>query len=232
MLVDWARHGQNTANLTRTLSHKTFDGDLTDLGRQQAHDLGRLLATRPAGPPTLLVCSPLRRARQTAEIVGGHLGLRVARELDDLRELDVGSLDGRSDETAWATYNEVLGAWRAGNPEVRFPEGENCHELCARLRRALVTVAICSEGAGALVVAHGASLRASVAQLMGVPEPTHDLPTGTMAKLEVTAGVDNAVGVKLLAWGRAEPHDRTTLPEASERCEPPEGATYVAPSQP
>ena len=205
MLVEWARHGQNTANLTRTLSHKAFDGDLTDLGRQQAHDLGSLLSARPAGRPVLLVCSPLRRARQTAEIVGAHLGLRVALELDELRELDVGSLDGRSDETAWAIYNEVLGAWRAGNPDMRFPEGENCHELCPRLRRALVSVASCSQEPDALVVAHGASLRASVSQLMGVPEPSRDLPTGTMARLEVTLAVDNDVRVELLAWGSEAP---------------------------
>ena len=125
------------------MSHKAFDGDLTDLGRQQAHDLGSLLPARPAGRPVLLVCSPLRRARQTAEIVGAHLGLRVALELDELRELDVGSLDGRSDETAWAIYNEVLGAWRAGNPDMRFPEGETatssargCGELWSAWRLA------------------------------------------------------------------------------------------------
>ncbi|HTV10976.1 MAG TPA: histidine phosphatase family protein [Acidimicrobiales bacterium] len=202
MLVEWARHGQNTANLTRTLSHKAFDGDLTDLGRQQAHDLGCLLSARPAPQPALLVCSPLRRARQTAEIVGAHIGLRVALELNDLRELDVGSLDGRSDEEAWATYNEVLDAWSAGNPEVRFPEGENHNELCARLRRALVTVVSCSQEPGALVVAHGASLRASVNHLMGVPDPGHDLATGTMARLDVALGVDNGVRVSLLVWGK------------------------------
>jgi uncharacterized phosphatase len=182
---------------------QAFDGDLTDLGRQQAHDLGRLLSQRPTGRPAVLVCSPLRRARQTAKIIGPLLCLRVALELDDLRELNVGSLDGRSDETAWATYNEVIAAWRAGNPEARFPEGENCLDLCGRLRRALVRVASYSQERRTLIVAHGASLRATVSYLMGVPDPGHDLATGTMARLDVTLGVDD-VQVSLLAWGSSE----------------------------
>lgn len=43
--VLWARHGQNVANLTRTLSYRVFDGDLTQTGREQARALaGRLAA--------------------------------------------------------------------------------------------------------------------------------------------------------------------------------------------
>ena len=94
MSVLWARHGQNVANLTGTFSHRIFDGDLTGFGRRQARELGDRLAAYPHNPVGQLVCSPLRRARQTAEIVGLRLGLSVAMELDDLRELDVGALDG------------------------------------------------------------------------------------------------------------------------------------------
>jgi broad specificity phosphatase PhoE len=112
--VLWARHGQNVANLTGTFSHRVFDGELTPAGRRQAQDLGDLLAAAD-GPISLLVCSPLRRARQTADIVGQRLGLPVAMELDDLRELNVGVLDGRGDAAAWACYEQVLAAWRAGD---------------------------------------------------------------------------------------------------------------------
>jgi len=139
--VLWARHGENVANLTRTLSYRVFDGDLTDVGRRQARELGERLAVRAAGPVRLLACSPLRRARQTADIVGQRLGLPVAMELDDLREVNVGELDGRSDDQAWEIYTAVLAAWRAGDTRARFPDGENRDELCARLLRALTEVA-------------------------------------------------------------------------------------------
>jgi broad specificity phosphatase PhoE len=102
--VLWARHGQNLANLTHTFSHRVFDGDLTDLGRRQAQDLAERLAAPGGDPVGRLVCSPLRRARQTADIVGLRLGLPVVMELDELREVNVGDLDGRSDARAWETY--------------------------------------------------------------------------------------------------------------------------------
>jgi broad specificity phosphatase PhoE len=139
--VLWARHGENVANLTKTLSYRVFDGDLTDVGRGQARELGERLAAADAGQVQLLACSPLRRARQTAEIVGRRLGLPVAMELDDLREVNVGDLDGRSDARAWEIYAAVLEAWRAGDTQARFPGGENRDELCSRLRRALTAVA-------------------------------------------------------------------------------------------
>lgn len=137
----WARHGQNVANISRTLSHRVFDGDLTDTGRRQAAELADRLAATPVMGSGQLICSPLRRARQTAQIIGERLGLPVARELDELRELNVGALDGRNDPAAWDTYGAVLAAWQAGKAGVRFPEGEDYGELCARLRRALAVAA-------------------------------------------------------------------------------------------
>lgn len=174
----WARHGENVANLTRTLSYRVFDGDLTGTGRRQAIELAERLA---AAQLTGLFCSPLRRARQTAEVVGRRLRLRITAELDDLRELNVGTLDGRNDPEAWDTYHRVLGAWRAGQPDVAFPDGESLNQLVTRLRRALAAVA--GHSGRALVVAHGASLRAALPSLTGAPDPGHDLPTGGFATL-------------------------------------------------
>src|SRR2546421_711069 len=158
----WARHGQNVANLTQTFSYRVFDGDLTELGNRQAAELAERLAASSADPVRLLACSPLRRARQTAQIISAGLGLPDALELDDLRELNVGALDGRNDADAWGTYHQVLAAWQAGDTHVRFPAGEDRDELCTRLRRALLTIARHSAGATSLVVAHGANLRAAL----------------------------------------------------------------------
>jgi broad specificity phosphatase PhoE len=201
--VLWARHGENVANLTRTLSYRVFDGDLTDVGRRQARELGERLAVRAAGPVRLLACSPLRRARQTADIVGQRLGLPVAMELDDLREVNVGELDGRSDAQAWEIYTAVLAAWRAGDTLASFPGGENRDELCARLLRALTVVARSAAAEYSLVVAHGANLRAALPCLAGEPDPGADLPTGGVAGLEVHHG--GFPVVRLVSWPGAAP---------------------------
>ena len=147
------------------------------------------------------MCSPLRRARQTADIVGLRLGLPVVMELDELREVNVGDLDGRSDARAWEIYAAVLAAWRAGDIRARFPGGENCDELCARLRRALTAVARGAVGEGrSLLVAHGASLRAALPGLTGGPDPGVDLPTGGVAALRVGLG---GFPVELVSWAGA-----------------------------
>jgi broad specificity phosphatase PhoE len=207
--VWWARHGENVANLSRTFSYRVFDGDLTETGRRQAEEMAERLVACGAdiGP---LACSPLRRARQTAEIVGRRLGLPVTLVLDDLREVNVGALDGRSDARSWAIYTEVLAAWRAGWPEARFPGGENCDELCARLRRALTAVARAAQGgppaaaqgaeARPLIAAHGASLRAALPGLAGAPDPGADVPTGAIAALRVDPDRPPFPWVQLLSW--------------------------------
>src|SRR5579862_6350173 len=121
-MVTWARHGENLANVTRTLSFRVYDESLTERGRQQARDLAARLAAGPA--PDRIVCSPLRRAAETAAILAGVLRAGEVTTDDNLREVDVGSLDGRNDARSWETYNSVLDAWRHGEYAARFPRGE------------------------------------------------------------------------------------------------------------
>jgi broad specificity phosphatase PhoE len=181
--VFWVRHGENVANLSRTFSHRVFDGDLTDQGRDQALALARSLADSGVRF-TEMWTSPLRRARQTAEILGHQLDLGRAGDLDELREVDVGELDGRNDASAWATCGEVLADWRQGNLDRRFPGGENGHELAARISSALHRLASASAGP-ILVVAHGANIRAAIPPLTGTPDPGSDMGTATAAQIQV-----------------------------------------------
>jgi broad specificity phosphatase PhoE len=140
--VLWARHGQNEANLSRQFSYLRLDLDLTTVGRAQAERLAGALAERlrELPRPPALFASPLRRAQQTAAIVAkqmrGDVGI-----LDELREVNVGDLDGRSDPEAWKIYESVLNDWRRGDHDRRFSGGENWQELCARIAAALSHIA-------------------------------------------------------------------------------------------
>ncbi len=183
--VFWVRHGVNVANLSRTFSHRVFDGDLTDHGRDQALMLARSLVDSGVRF-TEIWTSPLRRARQTAEILGHALGLGLEGSLDELREIDVGELDGRHDASAWATYRDVLANWRRGNLDRRFLGGENGHELVARISSALHRLALGSAGP-ILVVAHGANIRAAIPTLTGTSDPGADMGTATAAEIDVQA---------------------------------------------
>jgi probable phosphoglycerate mutase len=197
-VVHWARHGENVANTSRTFSYRIYDGDLTDRGIAQAGQLAGVLRT--AGHYGLLVCSPLRRARQTAEIVSARLQLPVAAELEDLREVNVGDLDGRNDDRAWQVYEATLARWRSGDLGQRFPGGESGDELVARTGRVLRVIARWAEPEDAVVVAHGAGIRAAAPALTGQPDPGADLATGGLARFVVTPGSGSALDVALAAW--------------------------------
>lgn len=217
----WVRHGQNEANLTRTLSFRTYDRDLTDRGRRQARDLADSLAG--TGPVARIASSPLKRARQTADIIAARLRLPVSAEFEDLREVNVGSLDGRGDDEAWLAYAKILDAWRAGEAQARFPAGENLHELVGRLRRVMLSVAEPGPGGDVIIVAHGASIRAALPMLTGTPDPGADLPTGGYAVFSAETA------------GPAEPSEPAELPEPAEpleSAEPPGPAELPEPPEP
>jgi broad specificity phosphatase PhoE len=90
------RHGQTEWNRAHRLQGQC-ESDLTPLGRAQAGAMGDLLhdlIARDPPAPWRIVASPLRRARDTAGIIGAKLGLPV--EFDDrLMELTVGEWEGR-----------------------------------------------------------------------------------------------------------------------------------------
>jgi alpha-ribazole phosphatase len=88
-----ARHGETDWNRDgRFQGHA--DPPLNAAGRRQAEGLAQTVASEP---PDAVYASDLRRAFETAEIVGARLGLPVGREIA-LREIDVGSWHGLTRE--------------------------------------------------------------------------------------------------------------------------------------
>jgi broad specificity phosphatase PhoE len=80
-----ARHGQSLGNVD-PVTYAGQDSPLTPLGEAQADRLGRWLAAHESAID-LIVCSPLQRARQTAEIANTHLRLPLVFD-DRLREIE------------------------------------------------------------------------------------------------------------------------------------------------
>jgi len=136
-----ARHGQSHGNLDRSLGPDT---DLTDLGREQARRLGKWLAEQRYAF-TALYCSPLRRARQTAEIVNEHFGLEIVPD-PDLRETEVSYLDKlplRADPLS---------------VDLRPSFEPEYDQMRERIAQATARILAENEGGQVLVVAHAGSL--------------------------------------------------------------------------
>jgi broad specificity phosphatase PhoE len=184
-VIAWyIRHGHNPANeAPRRLSHKVVDYPLTGRGVAQASALAGRLAREPA--PAAIYASPLRRAVQTAEIIARSAGGEVI-VVEDLRELNVGELDGRSGDEAWAIHDQVLADWDAGLHDSAFPGGEDYHRATARLAAGLRNALRHPEGSRVLVVGHGAIIRAAIPAICpGTPRPATDLRNCGIAEQEL-----------------------------------------------
>ncbi|HLE78428.1 MAG TPA: histidine phosphatase family protein, partial [bacterium] len=68
------------------LASGSYNVDLSELGEQQAKELGE---RHRDGPPDVVFCSDLRRAYRTAEIAFGGRGIPIIKD-SRLRELDYG----------------------------------------------------------------------------------------------------------------------------------------------
>ncbi len=97
----------------------------------------------------MILTSPLGRARQTAEILGEHLGFDEIEHLDLLIERSFGEAEGM-------TYEQ----WRSrfSNLDV-IPGGESKTELIARSEQLLETFSNSHPGKRILAVSHGALIR-------------------------------------------------------------------------
>jgi ribonuclease H / adenosylcobalamin/alpha-ribazole phosphatase len=159
------------------------DPTLSEEGRRTARALAAELAARlPPGTPVL--SSPSRRAVQTANSIAA--ALRVQVELDrELREVDVGELDGRTfDETA-AAYPDLARQVLAADSEIDWPGGERAASLRNRAAAAW-RGALARAGDGSIVVVtHGGVVGELVASLVDTDpsEPRSWLAAGAAIEL-------------------------------------------------
>ncbi|HEY3820836.1 MAG TPA: histidine phosphatase family protein [Polyangiaceae bacterium] len=166
-LVFVARHGETDWNAAGRWQGHT-DVPLNENGRAQARALAtRLRASRLAG----VVASDLSRAHETARIVAVELGLAVAYVERALRERSFGVFEGLTRAECETRHAEAWRSWLAHRKEPEGAEGLEAltGRVVAAVGRAAETVA--REGAPALVVTHGGSLRSVVASVTGELPP-------------------------------------------------------------
>jgi probable phosphoglycerate mutase len=151
-----ARHGETDANAEGRVQG-SLDPPLNERGRAQADSLADSLASVRL---LALYTSQLRRARETAEIVGERLGLQV-RVDSRLAESRRGSWEGRLLREIEREEPEMWAAWRAGGGDFRFPGGESLSEHSVRVEAALAAIA--RGPLPAVAVCHGGTIRCALA---------------------------------------------------------------------
>jgi probable phosphoglycerate mutase len=125
------RHGATVHTPDRRFSGSGGDDPpLSDDGHRQVRLAAQVLAS--GGQVDALVCSPLRRARETAQVVADVLGLPV-REDDAWRECSFGQWDGLTMAQVGERWPDELAAWQAST-SVAPPGGESFDDVERRVR--------------------------------------------------------------------------------------------------
>ena len=169
-----ARHGRTAYN-----NDRRFQGHLPvpldEVGRQQAQALAERARELK---PKALWSSPLRRARETAEVVAQALGLPV-RDDERLAETDAGEWTDLPFSEVQARYPECFERFVALDPEFAFPGGES---FAAQSERVVAVLSEIAAGPSpALVVCHGVVIR--LALRAHGQEPPRRIENGALVPL-------------------------------------------------
>jgi len=158
------RHGQTEHTPERRYSGRN-DLPLSRTGRAEAEAAAARAAELGI---EVVVASPLRRTRETAEIVAGVLGLPVGLD-EDLVELDFGDLEGLTFEEA-ATKHPLAARRFMTDVTVSAPGGESIADVAVRASRARRRLLARHEGRTVLVVSHVTPIKLFLAAGLGVGE--------------------------------------------------------------
>ncbi len=160
------RHGESVGNVEERFQGQT-EYALTERGRQQAQALAERWA-REGMSLDLAITSPLARARETATIIAGVLGMPVEEDPIWL-ERDVGDLAGYTREESLEKYPDA---------EHRMPydpfgeNGEGDWQLFLRAGTAVQRLLRRPPGRY-LVVSHGGLLNKVMYAVLGIPIQPH-----------------------------------------------------------
>lgn len=158
------RHGQGICNVERRVEGIARCQGLSELGRLQVSRLADRLRAEEF-VPDLIISSPIRRARESAEIIASGIGRRIDAFDADVEEVRPGEAEGMT----WDQYFAFYGAAEGWDPAVAFaPGGEAWVHFAARVSRTLDRLAANHAGLSIAIVAHGGVVDASLFHFFGL----------------------------------------------------------------
>lgn len=160
----WLRHGQTPMSVAKRFSG-IGPAELTETGVAQAKSAAARLAHR--GGIDAVVCSPLARAKATADLAAAALGLPVTVE-DGLRETDFGAWEGYTFAEVQQRWPGELAEWLASDT-VAPPGGESFAATTRRVRRARDQILMAHPGRTVLVVTHVTPVKTVVRLALEAP---------------------------------------------------------------
>jgi broad specificity phosphatase PhoE len=174
MAIYLLRHGQSEANRESLFSGVT-DHRLTDLGREQARQVGQRFKEREFGH---LFTSQLCRTVETADIFVAASGAKIGRReaCIELNERNFGVLEGLKESKDQTTEGHVQ-FWACRDIDCIPQGGESMRQTHARAVAFLDMIKSRNDG-DILIIAHGYVLRSMTLHALGWPiEMLPEMPT-------------------------------------------------------
>jgi ribonuclease H / adenosylcobalamin/alpha-ribazole phosphatase len=158
------RHGQTPLSAERRFAGRG-DVPLTAAGRQQASAAAARLGAR--GGIDVIVTSPLRRARRTAEAVAESSGAPLVVD-DDLVETDFGEWEGLSFAEATQESPDAMSAWLE-SADAAPPGGESFAVVAKRVLRSLDRLLAAYPDSTMVVVSHVTPIKTLLCRALLAP---------------------------------------------------------------
>lgn len=156
------RHGQTADNVAGILQgHR--DTELDDTGRLQAHYAAERLLHQKFDA---IFSSDLRRAFETAEIIGKAVGVTPV-PMKELREWHLGELEGQFNKDLWEKYFDIMECFNVDKGDLAVPGGESHGAFEERIGRCLDDLADKWIGKHIIIVTHAGSMRAVFKHIAG-----------------------------------------------------------------
>jgi probable phosphoglycerate mutase len=163
--IYFVRHGETILTPERKFSGTgSLDPELMQEGLEQADLVAEEAAKLGAD---ILIASPLKRTRQTAEAIARTTGLEINFD-ESWYELSFGDWDGKSIEEVKAEDPDAYQAWL--NSTAYAPGGgESYEQASVRIEEALEKLVAEHPGKKVIVVTHNGVIKTAIMLAMGAP---------------------------------------------------------------
>jgi broad specificity phosphatase PhoE len=158
------RHGEIDSNVAKVYSGRS-DEPLNTTGRTQAESAAEQLVDQPVA---ILFTSPLRRAVETASIIGQRINL-LPRLSAHFNELRMGPWEGLSEAQVESMYPDEFVLWNSRPADLCIEGRETLDELSRRAIGGLIEIRKQNGSEPVAIVSHVAVIRVLLLRAQGRP---------------------------------------------------------------
>lgn len=157
------RHGQTKWNVGQIFRGRV-DVPLNKTGKKQVQSLAAALSPYKI---SAIYCSPLSRARETAEIVAKthRLEPKISNLLLDI---SYGKWQGLSHKEVVKKWPKVYKLWHEAPHKIKFPEGESLAEVRKRVEKFLDKVVSEHRGKTVVAISHRVAIKVLLCAALGL----------------------------------------------------------------